>query len=146
MLTPIDIQRQDFEVKLRGYNADEVDDFLDLVGKDYEKLYKENTELREQIKRQEKSLEQYKSMESTLQQSILLAQTAAEDIKKSAAQKADVIMNEAQNKSESLSRQLDQELQEKRNELSKLQMEISGYKTRMKGNCSAILEMLEKME
>ena len=146
MLTPIDIQRQDFEVKLRGYNADEVDDFLDLVGKDYEKLYKENTELREQIKRQEKSLEQYKSMESTLQQSILLAQTAAEDIKKSAAQKADVIMNEAQNKSETLSRQLDQELQEKRNELSKLQMEISGYKTRMKGNCSAILEMLEKME
>lgn len=146
MLTPIDIQRQDFEVKLRGYNADEVDDFLDLVGKDYEKLYKENAELREQIKRQEKSLEQYKSMESTLQQSILLAQTAAEDIKKSAAQKADVIMNEAQNKSESLSRQLDRELQEKRNELSKLQMEISGYKTRMKGNCSAILEMLEKME
>lgn len=146
MLTPIDIQRQDFEVKLRGYNADEVDDFLDLVGKDYEKLYKENTELREQIKQQEKSLEQYKAMESTLQQSILLAQTAAEDIKKSAAQKADVIMNEAQNKSESLSRQLDQELQEKRNELSKLQMEISGYKTRMKGNCSAILEMLEKME
>lgn len=146
MLTPIDIQRQDFEVKLRGYNADEVDDFLDLVGKDYEKLYKENAELREQIKSQEKSLEQYKSMEATLQQSILLAQTAAEDIKKSAAQKADVIMNEAQNKSESLSRQLDQELQEKRNELSKLQMEISGYKTRMKGNCSAILEMLEKME
>lgn len=146
MLTPIDIQRQDFEVKLRGYNADEVDDFLDLVGKDYEKLYKENAELREQIKSQEKALEQYKSMESTLQQSILLAQTAAEDIKKSAAQKADVIMNEAQNKSESLSRQLDQELQEKRNELAKLQMEISGYKTRMKGNCSAILEMLEKME
>ena len=146
MLTPIDIQRQDFEVKLRGYNADEVDDFLDLVGKDYEKLYKENAELREQIKSQEKSLEQYKSMEATLQQSILLAQTAAEDIKKSAAQKADVIMNEAQNKSETLSRQRVHELQEKRNELSKLQMEISVYKTRMKGNCSAILEMLEKME
>ena len=40
MLTPMDIQRQDFEVKLRGYNANEVDDFLDLVVKDYEKLYK----------------------------------------------------------------------------------------------------------
>lgn len=146
MLTPIDIQRQDFEVKLRGYNADEVDDFLDLVGKDYEKLYKENAELREQVKQLNKSVEQYKAMESTLQQSILLAQTAAEDIKKSAAERADVIMNEAQNKSESLSRQLDQDLQDKRKELSKLQMEISGYKTRMKGNCSAILEMLEKME
>ena len=29
MLTPMDIQRQEFDVKLRGYNADEVDDFLD---------------------------------------------------------------------------------------------------------------------
>ena len=62
MLTPIDIQRQDFEVKLRGYNADEVDDFLDLVGKDYEKLYRDNAELREQIKQLNRSLEQYKSM------------------------------------------------------------------------------------
>ena len=146
MLTPIDIQRQDFEVKLRGYNADEVDDFLDLVGKDYEKLYKENAELREQVKQQEKALEQYKAMESTLQQSILLAQTAAEDIKKAAAEKADIIVNEAQNKSESMSRQIDQDVQDKRNELAKLQMEISGYKTRMKGNCASILEMLEKME
>ena len=146
MLTPIDIQRQDFEVKLRGYNADEVDDFLDLVGRDYEKLYKENAELRDKVKQQEKALEQYKAMESTLQQSILLAQTAAEDIKKAAAEKADIIVNEAQSKSETMSRQIDQDVQDKRNELAKIQMEISGYKSRMKGNCATILEMLEKLE
>lgn len=146
MLTPIDIQRQDFEVKLRGYNADEVDDFLDLVGKDYEKLYKENAELREKVKQLDTAVEQYKAMESTLQQSILLAQTAAEDIKKSAAEKANVIVNEAQSKSENMSRQLDQDLQDKRNELASFRMEVSGYKTRMKGICSALLEMLEKLE
>jgi len=146
MLTPIDIQRQDFEVKLRGYNADEVDDFLDLVGKDYEKLYKDNAELREEIKRLNASLEQYKNMEATLQQSIVLAQTAAEDIKKSAAEKANVIVNEAQSKSDDLYRQLDMDIQNKKNELSGMQAEVSGYKTRIKGICSAILEMLEKME
>ncbi|MBR4723588.1 MAG: DivIVA domain-containing protein [Clostridia bacterium] len=146
MLTPIDIQRQDFEVKLRGYNADEVDDFLDLVGRDYEKLYKDNAELREEIKRLNVSLEQYKNMEATLQQSIVLAQTAAEDIKKSAAEKADVIVNEAQTKSEGMYRQLDLDIQSKKNELSGMIAEVSGYKTRIKGICSAILEMLEKME
>ena len=146
MLTPIDIQRQDFEVKLRGYNADEVDDFLDLVGKDYEKLYKDNAELREEIKRLTASLEQYKKMEETLQQSIVLAQTAAEDIKRSAAEKADVIVNEAQTKSEGMYRQLDLDIQSKKNELSGMIAEVSGYKTRIKGICSAILEMLEKME
>ncbi|MBR4173381.1 MAG: DivIVA domain-containing protein [Clostridia bacterium] len=146
MLTPIDIQRQDFEVKLRGYNADEVDDFLDLVGKDYEKLYKDNAELREEIKHLNASLEQYKKMEETLKQSIVLAQTAAEDIKKNAAEKASVIMNEAQTKSEGMHRQLDLDIQNKKNELSGMIAEVSGYKTRIKGICSAILEMLEKME
>lgn len=146
MLTPIDIQRQDFGVKLRGYNADEVDDFLDLVGKDYEKLYKENAEMREKLKQLEKTVEQYKAMEATLQQSIVLAQTAAEDIKKNAAEKANVIMNEAQSKSEDMCRQIDRDIQDKKNELKIVQNEVSGYKTRIKGICSALLEMLDKME
>ncbi len=146
MLTPIDIQRQDFEVKLRGYNADEVDDFLDLVGKDYEKLYRDNAELKEQIKHLNESLEQYKSMEATLQQSIVLAQTAAEDIRKNAAEKADVIVNEAQSKSENMYRQLDMDIQSKRSELAGVQAEVSGYKTRIKGICSALLEMLDRLE
>ena len=146
MLTPIDIERQDFEVKLRGYNADEVDDFLDLVGKDYTTLYKENADLKDEIKRLNASLEQYKNMEATLQQSIILAQTAAEDIKKSAAEKADVIVNEAQSKSEDLYRQLEMDIQGKKNELSGVQAEVSGYKTRIKGICSAVLELLDKME
>ncbi|MDD6214965.1 MAG: DivIVA domain-containing protein [Firmicutes bacterium] len=146
MLTPIDIQRQDFEVKLRGYNADEVDDFLDLVGKDYEKLYRENTELKEALKQKTEALEQYKNMEATLQQSIVLAQTAAEDIRKNAAEKANVIVNEAQSKSENLCRQLEEEIQRKKNELAGAQVEVSGYKTRIKGICSALLEMLDKME
>ena len=47
MLTPLDIQKQDFGVKMSGYNADEVDEFLDLVGADYEKLYRENKELKD---------------------------------------------------------------------------------------------------
>ena len=146
MLTPIDIQRQDFEVKLRGYNADEVDDFLDLVGKDYEKLYKDNAELREAVKQLTKTVEQYKAMESTLQQSIVLAQTAAEDIKKSAAEKANVIVNEAQSKSDDMYRQLDRDIQDKKNELKIVQNEVDGYKTRIKGFCAGILEMLDKME
>ena len=35
-LTPLDIQNKTFPTKMRGYNQDEVDDFLDLVVRDYE--------------------------------------------------------------------------------------------------------------
>ena len=119
---------------------------MDLVGKDYEKLYKENAELREQVKRLERSVEQYKTMEATLQQSIVLAQTAAEDIKKSAAEKANVIVNEAQSKSDDMYRQLDKDIQNKRAELSSVQAEVSGYRARMKGVCSSLLDLLDKLE
>ena len=81
MLTPIDIQKQEFDVKFRGYNADEVDNFLDLVGSDYEKLYKENLELKQQLKTFSKEIENYRAMENSLKESIVLAQTAADDVK-----------------------------------------------------------------
>ena len=145
MLTPIDIQNQDFAVKFRGYDPDEVDDFLDLLGADYEKLYKENIELRDKVGAMTKSVEYYKSMEQTLQQSIMLAQTAAEDIKKNAAEKADVIVNEAQNKSADTLRATDEELLQKRRELEAVKREVESYKLRIKGNCNGLLEMLEKM-
>ena len=146
MLTPIDIQNQDFAVKLRGYDADEVDDFLDLIGADYEKLYKENIELRDKVSSLKNELEHYKQMEQTLQQSIMLAQKAAEDIEKNAAQKADVIMSEAQTKSQDAVRITEEELAKKRNELSRIKLEVEGFKARIKGNLSGILEIVEKME
>ena len=44
MLTPLEIENKKFSKQMvNGYNVDEVDEFLDLLTADYEKLYKENT-------------------------------------------------------------------------------------------------------
>ena len=87
MLTPIDIQNQDFAVKFRGYDADEVDDFLDLLGSDYEKLYKENMDCKDRITKLEENLNQYKSIENTLQSTLLVAQSTGEQVQKNAEEK-----------------------------------------------------------
>lgn len=42
MLTPQEIENVKFRKSISGYNIHEVDDFLDQLIKDYEKLYKEN--------------------------------------------------------------------------------------------------------
>ena len=45
MLTPLDIENKKFSKQMmNGYNVDEVDDFLDELTVDYEKMYKESTE------------------------------------------------------------------------------------------------------
>ena len=41
MLTPLDIENVRFQKALKGYNVDEVDDFLDQLSLDYEKIYAE---------------------------------------------------------------------------------------------------------
>ena len=68
MLTPLDIENKKFQKQMmNGYNVDEVDDFLDEITVDYEKLYKENTELRAEIEKSKSDLERYKNIEQTLQ-------------------------------------------------------------------------------
>ena len=53
-LTPLDIHNKEFDVKLRGYDKDEVNDFLDQVIKDYEAVLKENDHLTESLKQRVK--------------------------------------------------------------------------------------------
>ncbi len=135
MLTPLDIQKQDFGVKMRGYNADEVDDFLDLVGADYEKLYRENKELKEKVILLNKSIEEYKNIETSLRNALLYAQNTAEDMKKSATQKAESIVHEAESRA-----------RDKSQELTYLKNEVETYKTKIKSFCNGMLEMLDKMD
>ena len=75
MLTPLDIENKKFQRKMmNGYNVDEVDDFLDEITVDYEKLYKENTELRAEIERSKSDIDKYKTIEQTLQNTLVMAQ------------------------------------------------------------------------
>ncbi|MCS1350514.1 DivIVA domain-containing protein [Mechercharimyces sp. CAU 1602] len=51
-LTPMDIFQKDFKTALRGYDVDEVNEFLDLVIKNYEDVTEENKQLKEELRLQ----------------------------------------------------------------------------------------------
>ena len=80
-LTPMDINNKEFKRGIRGYNPDEVDEFLDEVVENYEELYKENSRLKESITRLKDKVEHYERLEATIQNTLLLAQNAAEQAK-----------------------------------------------------------------
>lgn len=146
MLTPLDIQKQEFDVKFRGYNADEVDSFLDIVGSDYEKLYRENAELKQKIRAMEADVAKYTTMEKTLKESIVLAQSTADDVKKNANEKASNIIAEANNKAAQIVKNAENELAGRNSELSAMRLEIGKYQANIRGMCTGILEILDKME
>ena len=144
MLTPLDIENKKFSKQMmNGYNVGEVDDFLDELTLDYEKLYKENSDIKEKLNETLENLNQYKTIESTLQNTLIMAQTTAEDIKNVAKQQADQIIKEAEtNVRESVSN-LNQEIVLKQKELENLKSEFDVYKAKMESLLIAQLELLK---
>ena len=80
MLTPMDIHNKDFKRSFRGYDEDEIDDFLDQVVNDYEKMFRENDRLKEDLERAKKDNEQYQQLEKNLKDTLLVAQKTAEEV------------------------------------------------------------------
>ena len=80
MLTPIDIHNREFSKSFRGYDEGEVDEFLDQVVNDYDRLCRDNEELRDRIARRDRDVEQYKRMESSLQEALSVARRTAEEV------------------------------------------------------------------
>ena len=102
MLTPLDIHNKEFKRSIRGYDADEVDEFLDEIIKDYEKLYKENLNLKEQVENFQENINRYRELEDTLHNTLILAQQTAEEVKKNAEKEAELIIKNAHQKGEQI--------------------------------------------
>ncbi len=88
MLTPLDIHNKEFKRSFRGYNEDEIDDFLDQVVNDYEKLFRENDNLKEEVARLKKENQQFQKNEESIKETLKLAQQTATNLTDSAKQDA----------------------------------------------------------
>jgi cell division initiation protein len=97
-LTPLDIRHKDFKRGLRGYADGEVDEFLDEVADEFERLFKENIELGEQVDSLQERVDQYRNLEETLQKTLVSAQKSAEELKVNAEKEAQLILREAEMK------------------------------------------------
>ncbi len=146
LLRPIDIQNKEFEKKIKGYNCDEVDDFLDIVIQDYELLCKENQTLKDKIGLLTETVERYKQMESTMQKSIDMARQAAEDARKNAETEANAIISKAKLDASYLARQIDDEHIKRHQEMLNVKGEIEQYKARIKSLCTNMIKMVDDMD
>lgn len=143
MLTPLDIENKRFSKSIKGYNLDEVDDFLDQLTIDYEKLYKENNELKNQLEDSKKDLEHYKNVEQTLQNTLIMAQSTADDIKANAQTRADQIIRDAQSEARRATDEITKEEFEIRKRTEELKRQLGVYKAKMEALLISQLEMLQ---
>lgn len=144
MITPLDIENKKFSKQMmNGYSVEEVDDFLDDLTADYAKNYKETSELKSKVDELNKSLEHYKMIEKTLQNTLVMAQTTAEDIKNVAKQQADQIVSEAKGTAQKQVNELDNEIITKKKELDDVKKQFDIYKAKMESLLISQLELLK---
>lgn len=96
MITPQEIEEKVFKKSMRGFNCEEVDEFLDDLRVDYENLIRENESLKERVRMYSEQLNKYTNIEDTLKETLITAQTAAEDTTSAANKKARIIVEEAE--------------------------------------------------
>jgi cell division initiation protein len=95
-LTPLDIRHKEFKRGMRGYVDGEVDEFLDEVADEFERLFKENIELSERGEALQEKIDHYRSLEETLQNTLVAAQRSAEELRANAQKEAQLMLSEAE--------------------------------------------------
>lgn len=146
MLTPLDIENKKFSKQMmNGYSVEEVDDFLDELTEDYEKLYKEVSENKNKLDELTESIGKYRNIENTLQNTLVMAQTAADDMKNAAKKEAEQIINEAQTEAKQAAMELEQKINLKKKELEDLEKQFDVYKAKMEALLISQLELLKEV-
>ncbi|MCL2383920.1 MAG: DivIVA domain-containing protein [Oscillospiraceae bacterium] len=146
MITPLDIENKKFSKQMmNGYNVDEVDDFLDELTVEYEKLYKENATLKSSAEEMNTDMGQYKNIESTLQNTLIMAQKTADDIQAIAKQQAEQIVRDAEFAAKASVEELNQQLTIKQKDYNDLKQQFDVYKAKMESLLISQLELIKDM-
>ncbi len=142
-ITPMDIEQQEFTKSFRGYNEEEVDDFLDKIVKDYEELINENVRLNEEIEKMQEKLKEFSQIEETLRSALLNAQKSAEEMKERVESEAKIIIEKAELEAKSLKQQVFQREDLVKNEIDNLRRYKYNFKEKFKSMLNLYLKMVE---
>lgn len=142
-LTAMDVEKQEFRTKMRGYDTDEVRMYLRSVAEEIGRLHLENGVLREEIGRVKEGLEDLRSRERMLQETLVTAQSMVVDMREKSQREAEVVLKEARMKADQLLEQARREQEQIEQELSRARLERDAFENRIKSCIEEHLALLE---
>jgi len=145
-ITPLDIKKQEFQTKFRGFDKIEVESFLGMVAGEMEELVRENLELKEKILRMQDRLESYTKIEAALQNTLITTQESVEQMKASAEEKAELIVREANAQAEKIIDDAYEKLSEMRREHITLRNQRASFLVNFRSLLESQLKLMEMIE
>ncbi len=156
-IKPLDIRRKEFRNGFRGYDANQVDDFLDAVADEFERSYTENQRMREEISSLRDRLQQFEELEGSIRAALVHAEQAAndlrrtatkeaEDVRQSARREAEFTVREAQSRSHQMLADSSARIERVQESYEALQEAKRSFSNDFRHLLKTYLEMMENME
>ncbi len=143
-LNPLDIYNKEFRkgVSVWSYKKEDVDDFLEQVGRDYEEIFNELNQLKEENEALQKQLERSQENERQLQENLQRAEEEKEQVEK----ESDLIIKEAKMKAKEIIEEAQKQIQDYYSRYQKLKELEELFRVRFRTLLETHLEYLEKHE
>lgn len=146
MLTPLDIESKEFSSSIGGFSKADVNQFMKEILVSYERMYKENIEMKDKINMLNDGIQYYKTIEDTLQNTLLLAEKTSEEVRGSARVKAETIEKEAELNASRLINEAKEEIYRINQMRESMVKAYDANKIQIKQFLGAQLEMIGKNE
>lgn len=145
-ITSMEITNKEFKKSFRGYDVDEVDEFLEKTAQDYEEVYKENSCLKEKINSLQENIDHYAKMEDTIQSTLLLAQNASDQARRTAQKEAELVVLNANETAQRILDKAHNEVMRINDDFERTKQEFIMFKTKFKTFMQSQLEVFDNME
>lgn len=145
-ITPNDIHNKDFSTKFKGFDPEEVNDFLEEVKKELETLIRDNKDLEKRVKFNEEKVEYFNSIQETLNKSILVAQEAADRLRENARKDAEIIVFEAEKAAQAMLREAAEKATDINRETDLIKKETRIFRQRLQILTQTQLDMIKNEE
>ena len=125
-MTPLEIQSHRFARRVRGFDRDEVESFLQMVTEDYEALVIENAEQRGRARRLEEKFEASQGQETLLRETLITAQSMSDRLRSLAEKECRTTRNQAEQHAAEIVRKAERDVVRLKENIRELQ----GLRTR----------------
>jgi cell division initiation protein len=145
-LTPVDILHTEFKTSFRGYNTDQVDDFVDAVGEALESALTDKADLQHRLDALEEEIEAVRETKNTLADALTVAQRNADELRANAHKQAELILQEAEQSRVRLMADVQAEAEKYRAEIALLQAQRDRFETEFRAMLASYSEWLDRRE
>jgi cell division initiation protein len=143
-IAPIDIAHKTFHRKMMGFDPEEVMDFLRLISEELEIVVRERNSLKETLREREMSIAEYRERDELLKSTITTATRMSEKLHADAERESRLIINDANQKAETIVREARDSLKRIYGEITELKKTRMQFENNVRAVVQSHLTMLEQ--